>query len=181
MASSLPILIQEPPTTPPQGPTRPVDDDDELLYGPPGLSPLSAKYPRKSVYTGLTGSPRAPLSPGSVLLSPYGPMVNGSESESMSMNGSENFKNPFNFQPMQYTVGSPTVPALAAVKQTVGVLSILIGTAANPSTRNWDVDEDTSTPGVAYLTRSFSHLRHVHPSSSQRLSQSPHSKSFALA
>jgi hypothetical protein len=181
MASPLPILIQEAPRTPPQEPTRPVDEYGELSYDPSALSPISGRFPRKTAYSGLTGSPRAPLSPASALLSPYSPRMNGSESESMSLSGSENVKNPFNFQPTQYTVGKPPASALAAVKQAVGLLSTTLGATANPSSRNSDVGEVTSTPGVAYHTRSFSPLHHVHPSSFQRLSRFQRSKSSALA
>jgi hypothetical protein len=116
MASPLPILIQEPPQTPPHEPTYPVDDEGDPIFDTNALSPLSGNFTRTSNYQGRTDSPRAPPS---ARLSPHKTMMNGSENDSMSLSGSEKFKNPFNFQPMQYTVGKPPVLSSPAAKQTV--------------------------------------------------------------
>jgi hypothetical protein len=130
MDPNLPVLVQEPPSTPPQPPSQPHDENDRPSFDINVLSPLSGNFPRNSAKKVTTGSPR-PLSPGSTLLSPYSPRMNGSESESVSINGSENARSPFNFQPTQYTAGRTPGPLSSPAKQAVGFTIRLIYGLAN--------------------------------------------------
>ncbi|KAF2432691.1 hypothetical protein EJ08DRAFT_108544 [Tothia fuscella] len=115
MAADLPILIREPSSTPPQEAT--LHDEEVPAFDATALSPLSNHFSRyAAIRESTTGSPRGPLSPSSGLLSPYSPLMSGSESESFS--GSDNMRAPFNFQSTQYTVGKPPGTASPAAKQT---------------------------------------------------------------
>jgi hypothetical protein len=117
MASDLPILIQEPPSTPLQEATT-IDEEDVPAFDANALSPLSGNFPRHATYKGSMSSPSAPLSPFANHLSPYTPLI-GSEGESLSMSGSESMKDPFNFQSLQYSPKKTPAPVSADAKQAV--------------------------------------------------------------
>lgn len=136
MASSMPLPV------PPRTPTPPPDDQEEPVglglqdaqqysptklgfsYHADTLSPLSATFPSNGFGSGSLAAPsplqpsqRTPLSPASSTF-PYSPMsATGSENEtpltSASVNGnSENVRNPFNFQTVQYTAGKPAIKSV---------------------------------------------------------------------
>ncbi|KAF2176632.1 cation efflux family protein-like protein [Zopfia rhizophila CBS 207.26] len=123
MASEMPLPI------PPRTPTPPPEDEQpvglglensfspaKLGYNPNALSPMSATFPERY---GTLGGPNDSLSqrptPSTVFSPmsstfPYSPAsaVSGtSENETPSLSGSENVRNPFNFQPAQYVPGQP--------------------------------------------------------------------------
>ncbi|KAF2872219.1 cation efflux family protein family [Massariosphaeria phaeospora] len=111
---------------PPRTPTPPPEDDQpvglgfedqlsptKLGFNNTALSPMSANFsperygtlgPSDSVSQRPTPSTiYSPMSAGF----PYTPANAASETEAPSLNGSENVRNPFNFQPMSYAPGKP--------------------------------------------------------------------------
>ncbi|KAF2813840.1 cation efflux family protein-like protein [Mytilinidion resinicola] len=134
MASGMPL------PRPPRTPTPPPEDDHspiglgieqqfspaKLGYNPDALSPLSATFPPDrfgtlggpNTSTSQRPTPNSLYSPASSTF-PYSPMsaVSGnSEEKTPSMSGSDNARNPFNFQPMSYVAGKNA----AANKQELG-------------------------------------------------------------
>ncbi|KAJ9649639.1 cation diffusion zinc membrane transporter Zrg17 [Coniosporium tulheliwenetii] len=102
---------------PPRTPTPPPDDEDQPVglgvagaphsYNPDALSPTSATFPSRGF--GSLADPTPPLSARSPLSSaglesPYGSLSDAVDSATPA-SGSENGRNPFNFQTQQYTLG----------------------------------------------------------------------------
>lgn len=126
MASEMPLPI------PPRTPTPPPEDNVEdhavglglenqlspakLGFNPNALSPMSATFPPERYGTlapndslSQRATPSTVFSPSSATF-PYTPasaISGGSENETPSLSGSDNPRNPFNFQPVQYMPGRP--------------------------------------------------------------------------
>lgn len=127
MASTMPLPI------PPRTPTPPPDEESDsqpmglgfenqlsparLGFNPNALSPMSATFSSERYGTlapqdslSQKGTPSTVFSPASAGFPPYTPAsaVSGiSENDAVSLSGSDNARNPFNFQPMQYMPGKP--------------------------------------------------------------------------
>ncbi|KAF2200934.1 cation efflux family protein-like protein [Delitschia confertaspora ATCC 74209] len=122
MASAMPLPV------PPRTPTPPPDDErvpvglgledslspEKLGFNPDALSPMSATFP-SARYGTLAGpnssasqrpTPSTVYSPTSATF-PYSPSsaVGGTSEQEQPSSGSESFRNPFNFQPVQYMPG----------------------------------------------------------------------------
>lgn len=122
MASDMPLPV------PPRTPTPPPDDENppvglgfdsqlsptKLGYNPNALSPLSATFPSERYGTlapsdsiSQKATPSTVYSPTSATF-PYTPATAASgtsDPEAPSLSGSENVRNPFNFQPVSYMPG----------------------------------------------------------------------------
>ncbi|KAF1812732.1 hypothetical protein P152DRAFT_457927 [Eremomyces bilateralis CBS 781.70] len=112
---------------PPRTPTPPPDDGTDphfepyitpAEFNPDALSPLSGAFPSQK-YGSLTAasssvapSPRSPLTPatGNSL---YTPLAVPNDNEGLKSGTSDSFKNPFNFQTVQYTAGRAAPPNAA--------------------------------------------------------------------
>ncbi|KAJ9667978.1 cation diffusion zinc membrane transporter Zrg17 [Coniosporium apollinis] len=116
---------------PPRTPTPPPDDEDQPVglgvagaphsYNPDALSPTSATFPSRGF--GSLADPTPPLSARSPLSSaglesPYGSLSDAVDSATPA-SGSENGRNPFNFQTQQYTLGGKS-PAKSSQDAAIG-------------------------------------------------------------
>ena len=125
MVSNMPLPI------PPRTPTPPPDEvghqpvglgfesqlsPTKLGFNSNALSPLSATFPSDrygtlgpSDSTSQRATPSTVFSPASATFpfTPASAVSAASDIEAPSLSGSENVKNPFNFQPMQYMPGKP--------------------------------------------------------------------------
>lgn len=124
MASQMPLPV------PPRTPTPPPDDDNHLVglgledqlspaklgFNPNALSPMSATFPSDRYATlgpsdslSQRATPSTVYSPTSATF-PYTPASAASgttDTDAPSLSGSENVRNPFNFQPVSYMPGRP--------------------------------------------------------------------------
>ncbi|KAF2267904.1 cation efflux family protein-like protein [Lojkania enalia] len=127
MASQMPLPI------PPRTPTPPPEEDGELVglgfekslslsklgFNPNALSPMSATFPPERYGTlapsdslSQRPTPSTIFSPASSTFShsPASAISGASENDAAaSLSGSDNARNPFNFQPVQYMPGRPQV------------------------------------------------------------------------